>query len=66
MRLLVGTVLFVIEIVMGNLGGSVVERLPSAQGVILESWNQVPCQAPFREPASSTLPVFLPLSWCLS
>ena len=26
----------------GHLGGSVVERLPSAQGVILESWDRVP------------------------
>ena len=34
------------------MGGSVVEHLPLAQVVILESWDQVPHQAPFREPAS--------------
>ena len=31
---------------MGRLGGSVVERLPSAQGVIPESWDQAPHRAP--------------------
>ena len=36
----------------GRLGGSVVERLPSAQVVILGSWDRVPHQAPCREPAS--------------
>ena len=29
-----------------------VERLPSAQGVIPRSWDRVPCRAPCREPAS--------------
>ena len=38
--------------VWGHPGGSVVERLPSAQGVILETWDRVPCQAPCMEPAS--------------
>ena len=33
----------------GHLGGSVVERLPSAQDVILGSWDRVPHQAPCRE-----------------
>ena len=37
---------------MGCLGGSVVERLLLAQGVILGSWDQVLHQAPHREPAS--------------
>ena len=37
---------------LGHLGGSVVERLPSAQGVIPESWDRVPHWAPSREPAS--------------
>ena len=37
---------------MGHLGGSVVEHLPLAQGVILESWDRVPHQAPWMEPAS--------------
>ena len=34
------------------MGGSVVECLPLAQGVILETWDQVPRQAPCMEPAS--------------
>ena len=37
---------------VGRLGGSAVERLPSAQGVILESQDRVPHQAPCMEPAS--------------
>ena len=37
---------------MGRLGGSVVEHLPSAQGVIPEFWDQVPHRAPCGEPAS--------------
>ena len=36
----------------GLLGGSAVERLPSAQGVILETQDRVPHQAPCMEPAS--------------
>ena len=36
----------------GSLGGLAVWRLPSAQGVILESWDQVPHRAPSMEPAS--------------
>ena len=48
----------------GALGGSVVERLPSAQGGILESWDQVPYWAPCMEPAfpvsaSHSLPLCL-------
>ena len=34
------------------LGGSVVEHLPLAQGVIPGSWDGVPQQAPLEEPAS--------------
>ena len=37
---------------MGRLGGSVVKHLPLAQGVILESQDQVPHQASYAEPAS--------------
>lgn len=37
---------------MGRLGGSAVERLPSAQGVIQEFRDQVPRRAPCMEPAS--------------
>ena len=36
----------------GCLGGSVFERLLSAQGMILESWDRVPHRAPCMEPAS--------------
>ena len=37
---------------MGRLGGSAVECLPSAQAMILESWDRVPLQALCAEPAS--------------
>ena len=37
---------------MGRLGGSAVERVPSAQGVIPGSWDRVLHQALRREPAS--------------
>ena len=37
---------------LGCLGGSVVEHLPSAQGVILGSGDPVPHCAPCMEPAS--------------
>ena len=40
------------HMLLGHLGGSVGERLPSAQGVILGSWDQVLHRAPHREPAS--------------
>ena len=36
----------------GRLGGSLVERLPLAQVVILGSWDRVPHRAPCGEPAS--------------
>ena len=36
----------------GRLGGSGVEHLPSAQGVILGSWDRVPHRASCMEPAS--------------
>ena len=38
--------------IKGYLGGSVVEHLPSAQGVILEFQNRIPHRDPCREPAS--------------
>ena len=52
----------------GSPGGSVVWRLTSARGMILETWDQVPCQAPCMEPASLPLPlpVSLPLSLSVS
>ena len=40
------------KILWGSLGGSVVQRLPFAQGVILESGDRVPHRAPCTEPAS--------------
>ena len=36
----------------GHLGGSLVERLPMAKGVIPGSWVRVPHQASCQEPAS--------------
>ena len=44
------------------LGGSAVEHLPSAQGVILEPQDQVPHRAPCREPASPSTCVSASLS----
>ena len=42
------------------LGGSAVERLPSAQGVILEFWDQVLHQDPAGSlPASASLSMSL-------
>ena len=38
--------------IQGHPGGSVVERLPLAQVLILGSWDGVPHGAPCREPAS--------------
>ena len=47
----------------GPLGGSAVRRLPSAQGVILGSWDQVLHQAPCMESASLDLDLdFLKIS----
>lgn len=42
--------------------GSVVERLPSPQGVIPESWERVPHKASCGEPASLCLYLSLSLS----
>ena len=50
--------------VLGCLGGSAVQRLPSAQGVILGSWDRVPHRAPCVEPASPSACVSLSL--CVS
>ena len=50
----------------GCLGGSVVEHLPSAQGVIPELWDQVPHWAPCMEPASLSAYVSASLCVCLS
>ena len=42
------------------MGGSAVERLPLAQGVIPGSWDRIPHQAPAGS-LFLPLPVFLPL-----
>ena len=47
----------------GHLGGSVVERLPLAQVVIQEPWDQVLHQAPQWEPASPS--AYVSASLCL-
>ena len=47
----------------GSLGGSAVEHLPLAQGVILESRGQVLHRAPCMEPASLCLCLCLSLSF---
>ena len=51
---------------LGRLGGSMVEHLPSAQGMILGSWDRVPHQAPCMESASPSAYVSASLSVCLS
>ena len=50
----------------GRLGGSAVEHLPSAQGMILEFWNQVPHQDLHGEPASPSVYVSASLSVSVS
>ena len=50
----------------GSLGGSAVQRLPLARGMILESWDQVPRPAPGMEPASPSARVSASLSLSLS
>ena len=47
-------------------GGLAVQHLPSAQGVILGSWDRVPCPAPCMEPASPSACVSASLSLSLS
>ena len=56
------------SLILGHLGGSAVERLPSAQDVILESQDRVPRQAPSMESASpsSCVSASLSPSLCLS
>ena len=49
----------------GSLGGAAVWRLPLAQGVILETWDRVPCRAPGAWSLLLPLPVSLPLSLSL-
>ena len=49
---------------MGSLGGAAVWRRPLAQGVILETRDRIPHQAPGAW--SLLLPLPVPLSLCLS
>ena len=50
------------KMIMGTPVGSAVERLPSAQGMILGSRNRVPHRAPCMEPASPSACVSASLS----
>ena len=50
---------------LGHLGGSVVKSLPSAQGVIPESWDRVPRWGPCMEPASPSACVSASFSACV-
>ena len=52
------------SVVKGRLGGSMVERLPWAQGMISESWDQVLHQAPCMEPASPS--AYVSAYFCVS
>ena len=51
---------------MGRPGGPAVECLPLAQGMILETWDQIPHWAPRMEPASLSACVSDSLFLCLS
>ena len=51
---------------LGPLGGSVVERLPSTQGVTPGSQDRVLHQVPRRKPASPSACVSASLSVCVS
>ena len=62
-KLLVGLLGLLSSII---LGGSVLERMPSAQGMIPGSWDQVPHQAPCMGPASPSACVSASLSLSLS
>ena len=56
---------FKITFFQGRLGGSMVWRLPSAQGVIPESRDRVPHRAPCMKPASAFACVSASLSLCV-
>ena len=51
-------------LIVGHLGGSVVECLPLAQVMIPGSWDQVLHRAPHREPASPS--AYVSASLCVS
>ena len=52
-------------VALGFLGGSAVKCLPSAQGMILETQDQIPRQAHCMEPASPSAYVSASLSLSL-
>ena len=54
-----------LKIIRGQLGGAVVKPLPSAQGVILGSWERVPHWAPYKEPASPSASLAIRFCWGL-
>ena len=60
-----GAVVKLHQTIEGHLGGSEVEHLPLAQGVIPGSWDGVPHWAPSREPASPSACVSASLSGSL-
>ena len=49
---------------MGRPGGSAVEHLPLAQGMVPGSWDRVPRWAPCEEPASPS--AYVSASLCVS
>ena len=57
--------LFKIFYLLEHLGGSAVECLPLAQGMVPGSWDQIPHQASCMEPASSSACVSASLSFCV-
>ena len=57
--------IFLKDYKQGRLGVSVIEQLPSAQVVILGSWDQVPHQVPHGDPASPSACVSASLSLSL-
>ena len=57
--------LFQKNVLLGCLGGSVVEHLPSEQGMIPGSWDQVSHRASCREPISPSACVSASLCVCL-
>ena len=64
-HILPDTFLLLIRVEGGHPGGPVVELLPSAQGMILESRDQLPHQAPCMEPASAPS-AYVSASLCVS
>ena len=62
----IGDITFFKRCCEGHLGSSVVEHVPLAQVVILESWDRVSHGASHKEPASLSAYVSAYLSLCVS